>query len=143
MFVFDIEAFTYKYGTNTLTQRLHTSLYSTPDPSNEKWDPKKIPAPKIEFLQQRMDASWGRGKFREEVWKDKANPSNDWWEVYAPSKAEIEAAEMGYDFSNPKEWFEVSWHLTMIRTFYHHAFLHSHYSCLCLTYTIYYIPLFM
>lgn len=54
-----------------------------------------------------MDASWGRGKFREEVWNDKANPSNDWWEAYAPSEEEIEAAEAGYDFSNPKDWFEV------------------------------------
>jgi hypothetical protein len=54
-----------------------------------------------------MDAAWGRGKYRTEVWEDDVNPVNDWWAVYAPSEEEIEAAEKGYDFSNPKDWFEV------------------------------------
>eukprot|EP01035_Chromulina_nebulosa_P020951 gene20951-27154_t len=53
-----------------------------------------------------MDAAWGRGKFRSEVWDDDVNPLNDWWEAYAPSQEEIDAAQNGYDFANPQAWFE-------------------------------------
>eukprot|EP00607_Mallomonas_marina_P006503 CAMPEP_0182429178 /NCGR_PEP_ID=MMETSP1167-20130531/25573_1 /TAXON_ID=2988 /ORGANISM="Mallomonas Sp, Strain CCMP3275" /LENGTH=142 /DNA_ID=CAMNT_0024612547 /DNA_START=238 /DNA_END=666 /DNA_ORIENTATION=+ len=53
-----------------------------------------------------MDAAWGRGKFRTEVWDDDANPSNFWWENFAPSKEEIEASQQGYDFADPKGWCE-------------------------------------
>lgn len=71
-----------------------------------KWDGTRPPIPSMEWLSQRMDATWGRGKFRAEVWDDNVNPMNDWWLVFTPSQEEIEASEAGYDFSNPKEWFE-------------------------------------
>ncbi len=45
--------------------------------------------------------------FRAEIWEDKVNPLNDWWEAYAPSQEELEAMNAGYDFRNPKSWFEV------------------------------------
>ncbi len=52
-----------------------------------------------------MDATWGRGKYRNEVWDGDVNPVNDWWEIYAPSDEEIEAADMGYNFADPKAYF--------------------------------------
>ena len=61
----------------------------------------------METIDQRMDATWGRAKFRTEVWEDDPNPKNYWWLAYTPSQEEIEAAGQGYDFKNPKEWFEV------------------------------------
>jgi hypothetical protein len=54
-----------------------------------------------------MDATWGRGKFRTEVWEDNSNPVNDWWIPYLASEEEVEASEAGYDFKNPQAWFEV------------------------------------
>jgi len=70
------------------------------------WDRNRTPCPNMKWLDQRMDATWGRGKFRTEVWEDNVNPMNDWWETYAPSEEEIEAISQGYDFGNPKAWFE-------------------------------------
>lgn len=35
------------------------------------------------------------------------NPLNNWWEGFAPSQEEVEAAGQLYDFKNPKEWCEV------------------------------------
>eukprot|EP00600_Ochromonadales_sp_CCMP1393_P004728 CAMPEP_0174960084 /NCGR_PEP_ID=MMETSP0004_2-20121128/3520_1 /TAXON_ID=420556 /ORGANISM="Ochromonas sp., Strain CCMP1393" /LENGTH=149 /DNA_ID=CAMNT_0016208443 /DNA_START=204 /DNA_END=653 /DNA_ORIENTATION=- len=60
----------------------------------------------MEVLEQRMDATWGRAKFRTEVWEDDVNPLDEWWTAYAPSEEEIEAAAAGYDFKDPKGWFE-------------------------------------
>lgn len=54
-----------------------------------------------------MDATWGRGKFREEVWTGEVNPADDWWLAYTPSEEEQQAANAGYDFRNAKEWFQV------------------------------------
>jgi hypothetical protein len=49
----------------------------------------------MEWLDQQMDSSWGRGKFRTEVWNDDVNPVNRWWEAYGPSDEEVEAAAQG------------------------------------------------
>lgn len=72
-----------------------------------KWNGDRPPLPNMELLTQRMDASWGRGKYRTEVWNDNVNPMNDWWTAYAPSEEQIEACDQGYDFKNPQAWFEV------------------------------------
>jgi hypothetical protein len=45
--------------------------------------------------------------FRSEIWEDKVNPLNNWWEAYAPSEEEVEAASKGFDFTNTKSWCEV------------------------------------
>jgi hypothetical protein len=71
------------------------------------WDGTRAPVTKMERLEQSMDASWGRGKFRTEVWAGDVNPSNDWWIAYQPSVEEVEASLQGYSFKNPKEFFEV------------------------------------
>jgi hypothetical protein len=84
-----------------------------------KWPGNRPPLPKAEFLDQRMDAAWGRGKFREEIWNDKVNPINDWWEAYTPSDEEVEAAAAGFDFKDPEGWFKVRpacWHRIICRT---------------------------
>ena len=44
---------------------------------------------------------------RAEVWEDKVNPLNNWWESYSPSEEERDAAAQGYDFAHPEKWFEV------------------------------------
>lgn len=101
----DIISFKLPY--NQLKRTL-SILHSEAETNNES--PKKItkiPLPKPEYLVQRMDAAWGRGKFREEVWLDIPNPSNDWWDAYGPSEEEIQAAEAGYDFKDPQEWFKL------------------------------------
>lgn len=69
------------------------------------WDGKRPPVANMQWLDQRMDATWGRGKYRNEVWDGDVNPVNDWWEIYAPSDEEIEAADMGYNFADPKAYF--------------------------------------
>jgi len=70
------------------------------------WPGDRPPMPTLARYTQRMDASWGRGKFRKEVWQGKDNPVNFWWLNYAPSKEEVEALAQGYDFADPKAWFE-------------------------------------
>ena len=71
------------------------------------WPGNRPPVVNMRFLEQRMDATWGRGKFREEIWNDKVNPCNDWWLAFTPSQEEAEASNAGYDFSDPKGWCEV------------------------------------
>lgn len=71
-----------------------------------EWKGDRPPLPNMEFLDQRMDAAWGRGKFRDEVWNDNTNPLNNWWTAFAPSEEQIEAAAQGYDFKNPQSYFE-------------------------------------
>ena len=34
------------------------------------------------------------------------NPLDNWWEAYAPSQEESEAMKAGFDFKDPKTWFE-------------------------------------
>lgn len=70
------------------------------------WKGDRPPLPNMEFLDQRMDAAWGRGKYRDEVWNDNVNPLNNWWTAYAPSEEQEEAAAQGYDFTNPQAYFE-------------------------------------
>ena len=71
---------------------------------NMKWDETRPPLPVPSFLEQSMDAAWGRGKFRTEVWDDDVNPMNNWWEIYAPSQEEMDATAKDFDFSNVEEW---------------------------------------
>jgi hypothetical protein len=71
-----------------------------------KWDGTRPPCPKVEWLDQRMDATWGRGKFRTEVWEGETNPVNNWWEIFHPSDEEIEAANAGYNFADPEAYFK-------------------------------------
>lgn len=71
------------------------------------WDGKRTPVTNMQRLEQAMDASWGRGKFRTEVWAGDVNPVNDWWLAYAPSTEEIDASGKGFNFKDPKAWFEV------------------------------------
>lgn len=88
------------------------SLKITPDngavQKGKLWPGTRPPIINMRFLQLKMDATWGRGKYRDEIWDDNINPSNDWWISFAPSEEEIEAASLGYDFANPKEYFAVS-----------------------------------
>lgn len=72
-----------------------------------QWPGTRPPIPNMETIDQRMDATWGKAKFRTEVWEDDVNPMNEWWLAYAPSEEEVAAAEKGFDFKNPAKWFEV------------------------------------
>jgi hypothetical protein len=72
--------------------------------AGEKWPGDRPPVPVAQFLTQFMDASWGRGKFRTEVWEDDVNPADNWWEVYAPSVEEQEAANAGFSFADVESW---------------------------------------
>lgn len=73
---------------------------------NMKWDStsKRPPLPVPNFLDQSMDAAWGRGKMRTEVWEDDVNPMDNWWEIYSPSEEEMDAVAGGFDFSNVEDW---------------------------------------
>lgn len=46
------------------------------------------------------------GKYRSEVWDNRLNPVNNWWECYTQSIEEMEAMHAGYDFENPEEYFK-------------------------------------
>ena len=70
------------------------------------WPGTRPPLPNLGRLGQRMDATWGRGRFRSEVWDDDVNPKTNWWEVYTQSDEETEAFHSGYDFSKPEEYFK-------------------------------------
>ena len=72
-----------------------------------KWPGDRPPLPNMQLIDQRMDAAWGRGKFRTEVWDDNVNPRNNWWEAYAPSEEQLEAAKAGFSFTDPEKYFEV------------------------------------
>ena len=91
-----IEAFVFQ--TAAVVRRATTSLQM-------KWDPTRPPMTNMKRLEQRMDATWGRGKFRTEVWEGNVNPMNFWWEAYYFSDEEREALLAGYDMSDPAEWF--------------------------------------
>jgi hypothetical protein len=68
------------------------------------WTGKRIPIATPTFLDQKMDAAWGRGKYRTEIWEDNVNPLNDWYLAYAPSQEEIDASMGGFDFKDPESW---------------------------------------
>lgn len=80
--------------------------YSTRGYLSMEWKGDRPPLPNMEFLDQKMDAAWGRGKFRDEVWNDNVNPLNNWWTAFAPSEEQTDAAAQGYDFKNPQAYFE-------------------------------------
>ena len=71
------------------------------------WPGDRTPMSNLARYIEKMDAAWGRGKYRSEVWLDDVNPKNSWHLNYAPSKEEREASQQGYDFQDPKSWFEV------------------------------------
>lgn len=73
-----------------------------------KWPGNRPPIGNLLRVEQSMDATWGRGKYRAEVWEGEDNPVDDWWEAYTPSQEEQEAAAAGYDFRHPKDWFQVN-----------------------------------
>lgn len=85
-------------------EKVETSKASPP--AGKVWPGNRLPVPNPLILDQRMDATWGRGKFRSEVWDDDPNPLNDWWEVYSPSDEVVEAIALGFDFKDPKGWCE-------------------------------------
>lgn len=91
-----------------LLNKVSTALYAEENKdSATSWNGDRTPLPRMERLEQSMDATWGRGKFRTEVWAGDVNPMNDWWMAYAPSTEEVEAAAKGFNFRDPKAWFEV------------------------------------
>ena len=101
LFITNINAFlrTNKFHVNNRYSSSFSNL-------NMKWDgnSKRPPLPVPNFLDQSMDAAWGRGKMRTEVWEDDVNPMDNWWEIYSPSEEEVDAAEDGFDFSNVENW---------------------------------------
>jgi hypothetical protein len=70
------------------------------------WPGNRPPMPNFSRKDQVMDATWGRGKFRTEVWEMDINPINKWWQKFEPSFEEIDALEAGYDFDDPEGWFK-------------------------------------
>lgn len=76
-------------------------------PKGKVWPGNRPPVPNVLLFEQRMDATWGRGKMRSEVWEDEPNPLNSWWEAYKPSEETVEAMNLGFDFEDPKGWLEV------------------------------------
>jgi len=78
-----------------------------PDKETAIWPGDRPPMINLELLEQRMDATWGRGKYRTEVWVDDMNPVSDWWTSYAPSDEQIEAAAAGYDFKDSTSLLKV------------------------------------
>lgn len=90
-----------------VASRRNAILMAT-DAKKEQWPGNRPPLPHMELLEQRMDATWGRGRYREEVWVDKGNPSNDWWLAYTPSEEEAEAAAKGYNFTDLDGYFKAS-----------------------------------
>jgi hypothetical protein len=55
------------------------------------WPGNRPPLPNFRRLDQSMDAAWGRGKYREEIWNDVVNPSIPWTVSFEPSDEEIDA----------------------------------------------------
>lgn len=92
-----VNAFTW----SSIRQPSSTALLSN---AENKWPGNRPPVPNPLFFDQKMDAAWGRGKFRTEIWEDNVNPLNDWYNAYTPSDEEIQAAHAGFDFSDPEGW---------------------------------------
>jgi hypothetical protein len=99
----------------TYSFRMHTRLTMSSTNNQEKkeivrgkiWPGNRPPVPNLQLLEQRMDSTWGRGKYRAEIWDGNDNPLTNWWESYTPSEETMEAIALGFDFTNPKEWLEV------------------------------------
>ena len=88
--------------------RTAATIDGGPDKTNATWPGDRPPMTNLELLEQRMDATWGRGKYRMEVWDDDMNPVSDWRTAYAPSEEQIEAAAAGYDFKDSASWLKVA-----------------------------------
>jgi predicted RNase H-like HicB family nuclease len=76
------------------------------NPDRSVWPGTRPPINNPLLIKQKMDAAWGRGKYRSEIWNDQVNPLNDWWMAFTPSDEEVEAAKWGFDFADPKGWCE-------------------------------------
>lgn len=90
--------------------RVVTSLFMGEE-SDEKpstWPGDRPPLAQTEIYLERMDAGWGRGKYRSEVWDDDVNPLDQWWYKYSPSQEEMEAANAGYNLGGDidEEYFQ-------------------------------------
>lgn len=72
------------------------------------WPGNRPPLPNFARKDQVMDATWGRGKYRTEVWNMDINPINRWWQKYEPSFEEIDALEAGYDFDDAEGWHKAN-----------------------------------
>ena len=55
------------------------------------WPGDRPPLPNFRRMAQSMDAAWGRGKFRREIWEDTMNPVTDWKVSFEPSEEEVDA----------------------------------------------------
>lgn len=77
-----------------------------PEPNKELWPGDRPPLSQVKLYAEKMDAAWGRGRFRSEVWDDDANPLNNWIKNYEITAEQLEALAQGFDFTNPKSWFE-------------------------------------
>ena len=73
------------------------------------WPGNRPPLPNFRRLDQSMDAAWGRGKYRREIWEDDVNPITDWTVSFEPSEEEIDAL-----FGPKPFWFNGK-HLTLAR----------------------------
>jgi hypothetical protein len=98
LLTFGLDAFRLKHG-RTVRSHLCWQLQS--------WPGNRPPVTNPARLEQCMDANWGRGRYRTEIWEGNVNPVDFWWEAYEPSAEEVEAADAGYDFSDPRKWHEV------------------------------------
>ena len=88
-------------------QPLLVASSNTEKDAKISWDGSRPPIVNMEIIDQKMDATWGRAKYRTEVWDDDVNPVNEWWTAYAPSDEEVDASKQGYDFKDPQAWFKV------------------------------------
>ena len=55
------------------------------------WPGNRPPLPNFRRMTQSMDAAWGRGKYRQEIWEDNVNPVVDWKVGFEPSAEEMDA----------------------------------------------------
>ena len=88
----------------TLQRSPSSSMALFASDSEKKWPGDRLPVPNPLFLDQKMDAAWGRGKYRTEIWDDNVNPLNDWYNAYTFSQEEIDAIRAGFDFNDAEGW---------------------------------------
>lgn len=93
----------------TETNNNQAQSAETNEPVTPKvWPRNRPPTPNVKLLTDKMDATWGRGKFRAEVWSGEDNPEDDWTDKYSPSEEELEAMLYGFDFTNARQQLEVN-----------------------------------
>ena len=100
----------------TVDEWLDAPMFATPDKRRhpispeQAWDGTRPPIPNLRRFEDesKMEATYGRGKFREEVWNSVINPKNEWWRQYEPSIEEAAAMMQGYyNYEKREDWFEV------------------------------------